>query len=297
MNGAPNYFTGCPVWSCRDWIGTVFDRKTEPKDLLREYAKRFNAVEGNSIFYALPPLSTVERWMAESRSGFRFCPKFPKAISHDRRLVQAESETEEFLKILETLQHGNRLGSSFLQLPPSFNAHNFDTLETFLKSLPKDFNYAVEPRHVTWYDKGDNERRLDELLGNLGIDKVIFDSRPLFASEAKDSDERDAQARKPQTPIRKIALSGNPFLRLVGSNKLDANEPWIKEWAPIINKWSLEGKQPYVFLHCPNEAYAPYFARQLHQQVRKINPLFEAFPKFASDSQEVPCEEEQLDLF
>lgn len=297
MNGNAPYFIGCPVWACRDWIGTVFDKQTDPNDLLREYAKRFNAVEGNSIFYALPPLSTVERWMAESRPGFRFCPKFPKAISHDRRLSQAETETEAFLEILETLQHGNRLGPSFLQLPPSFNANSIDILEGFLKSLPKDFEYAVEPRHVTWYDQGDNERRLDDILRNLGIDKVIFDSRPLFASEADDPDERDAQSRKPQTPVRKVSLAANPFLRLVGSNDLDANDPWIKEWAPIINKWILEEKRPYVFLHCPDEANAPYFARRLHRQLKKLNPLLEAFPEFASDSSEEPRKQEQLYLF
>ncbi|MBT6770196.1 MAG: DUF72 domain-containing protein, partial [Opitutales bacterium] len=53
MNTPSHYFIGCPVWSCRDWIGTVFDKQSDPGDLLREYAKRFNTVEGNSIFYAL----------------------------------------------------------------------------------------------------------------------------------------------------------------------------------------------------------------------------------------------------
>ena len=297
MNTPSHYFIGCPVWSCRDWIGTVFDKQSDPGDLLREYAKRFNTVEGNSIFYALPPLATVERWMAESGDGFQFCPKFPKTISHDRRLSQAESETSEFLRILETLQHGDRLGTSFLQLPPSFNAHNIDTLQSYLKALPEDFKYAVEPRHITWYDNGDNECQLDAMLQNLGIDKVIFDSRPLFASKSKDPDEIEARSQKPQTPVRKIALAAHPFLRLVGSNDLNANELWIKEWAPIINKWILENKQPYVFLHCPDEAHAPYFARRLHRQLRKLNPLLEEFPAFASDLANEEREHEQLDLF
>lgn len=301
MTGPSQYFIGCSVWACHDWIGTVFDKETEPDKLLGEYAKQFNAVEGNSFFYTLPPVETIERWMAESGTGFRFCPRFPKAISHDRRLAQAESETEAFLKILETLQHGDRLGSSFLQLPPSFNAHSIDTLEGFLRSLPNEFKYAIEPRHVTWYDKGDNEHRLDDLLQNLGIDKVTFDSRPLFASEANGSSKSDTQSPKAQTPVRKTALGSNPFIRLVGSNDIDANEPWIKEWAPVINKWILEGKKPYVFLHCPDEAYAPYFARRLRQQLKKLNPLLEDSPKFASDftqeEQESEQESEQLNLF
>jgi len=297
MNTPASYFLGCPVWACRDWIGSVFPSSTEPGDLLREYAKRFNSVEGNSIFYAIPPLATVEKWMAESGPGFRFCPKFPKAITHERRLSSAEDETAAFLRVLEALQHGERLGPSFLQLPPSFNANSLDTLERYLKALPSGFAFAIEPRHVSWYDKGDNEKRLDDLLENLGMDKVIFDSRPLFASEAKDEDERSAQSRKPQTPVRQTAIGKRPFLRLVGSNDLDANEPWIKEWAPIINKWILEKRRPYLFAHCPNEAFAPYFARRLSEQLRKLNPMLEELSDFASDSESENNDAEQFDLF
>ncbi len=297
MPESATYYRGCPVWNCRDWIGTVFDKRASAQDSLRHYAKFFNTVEANSIFYALPPLATVERWMAEAGPGFRFCPKFPKSISHERRLSGADSETDAFIKILETLQHGERLGPSFLQLPPSFNAHSFDTLERFLSSLPKEFHYAVEPRHVSWYDKSDNEQRLDDTLQALGMDKVIFDSRPLFAAQSPDEAEIAAQSRKPQTPVRKIATGNRPFLRFVGQNSTPENEPWIKEWAPVINKWILEGKKPFVFTHCPDEAYAPYFARALHEQLKKLNPLLDPFPAMASDTRTPAREEEQLDLF
>ncbi len=297
MNIPDLYCLGCPVWACRDWIGSVFPSETDPSNLLSEYAKRFNTVEGNSFYYALPPMATLEKWMAESGPGFRFCPKFSKAITHERRLYNAADETAAFLKALETLQHGERLGPSFLQLPPSFNANSMDTLENYLKSLPSDFSYALEPRHISWYDQGDNERRLDDLLETLGIDKAIFDSRPLFAAEAQDDEERAAQSRKPQTPVRQKAIGKRPFLRFVGSNDLDANDNWIKEWAPIINKWILEERQPYLFAHCPNEAFAPYFARRLNRQLRKLNPLLPEMPSFASDSEQSEGDSEQLSLF
>lgn len=291
------YHIGCPVWNCREWIGTVFDHGTETRDSLKAYAKIFNTVEANSLFYAIPPRSNIERWMAETESGFKFCPKFPKSVSHERRLVDAGEETASFLKVLEILKDGERLGPSFLQLPPSFNSNHFDILEKFLTSLPTSFHYAVEPRHISWFDKAENEQRLDDLLQGLGIDKVIFDSRPLFSSEAADDDEAAAQSRKPQTPVRKTALSQNPFLRFVGKNDVSANEPWIKEWAPIINKWILEGKKPFVFTHCPNEANAPYFARALHNQIKKLNPLMKSFPPFTSDAEVKAVKQEQLDLF
>lgn len=179
------YYLGCPVWSCPDWIGTVLSDKTKPKDLLKNYAKIFNTVEGNSTFYALPPMANIERWMAEAGSNFKFCLKFPKTISHDRRLMGAHLETIDFLKIVEALQDGNRLGTCFLQLPPSFNSNNIHILEAYLKNLPQDFAYAVEPRHISFFDEGENEKRFDDLLAEVKVDKVIFDSRPLFSLKKK----------------------------------------------------------------------------------------------------------------
>ncbi|MEM9159897.1 MAG: DUF72 domain-containing protein [Verrucomicrobiota bacterium] len=293
------YYLGGPVWSCKDWIGTVFHEGADPKSLLREYAKIFNTVEGNTVFYALPPMATVEKWMAESGQGFRFAMKFPKAISHERRLANAGEETRAFFRVLEALKHGDRLGPSFLQLPPSFNSNHFDILENYLKSLPQDFEYAVEARHISFYDESDNEKRLDDLLSNHNINKVAFDSRPLFSAQAEEADskETNAQSRKPQTPVRKTVTGQRPFLRYVGRNDIEKNETYIKEWAPVINKWILEGKKPYIFVHAANEAQAPYVARALHNQLRKINPLLPEITDFASDKTAPSSEQQQLDLF
>ncbi len=291
------YYLGCPLWSYREWIGTVFRSHTAAENLLREYSRTFNSVEGNTLFYALPPFATLERWMAESDAQFRFAPKFPKAISHERRLESAEAETDDFLKILETLAHGERLGVSFLQLPPSFNTNHFDTLAKYLKALPADFHFAVEPRHISWYDQADNEKRLDNLLENLGMDKVIFDSRPLFSEPADDDSEGDAMQRKPRVPVRKTALGPHPIVRFVGRNNHDKNKQWIKEWAPVINKWILENKRPYLFAHAADKAQAPYVARALHDQLRKLNPTLPELSEFESDRHQPEKEQEQLDLF
>jgi len=122
------YRLGCPLWASKAWIGSVYPADTLERDLLRAYSRRFNTVEGNSLFYALPPMATIERWMAESAEGFRFAPKFPKAVTHERRLVAAEEETKAFEKVLARFEHGGRLGRSLLQLPPSFNLNHLDVV-------------------------------------------------------------------------------------------------------------------------------------------------------------------------
>jgi len=237
--------------------------------------------------------------MAETPTGFHFSPKFPKSITHERRLSGADAETSEFVRVLEALAHGERLGPSFLQLPPSFNFNAFDTLKAYLDAFPSDFPIAIEARHISWYDKGDNERRLNELLEDRKADKVIFDSRPLFSAQDPDKEEQDAQARKPQTPLRKEAIGQRPFLRFVGRNELDQNEPWIREWANVVNHWILDRKTPYIFIHAADETFAPELAQRFHRQLRTLNahlPKFVDFPGPGADQSD-PQPEEQLDLF
>ena len=298
QSNAP-YFLGCPIWSCHEWIGRIFSSDTNAKDLLKKYSIHFNTVEGNSFFYGLPTMANIERWMAETPEGFQFAPKFPKCITHERRLSGAEEETRAFLKILDALAHGNRLGPSYLQLPPSFNINLFDTLKSYIEQFPTEFALAIEPRHISWYDKSDNEERLNELLASRDADKVIFDSRPLFSAESPDHEEADAQSRKPQTQIRKVAIGRRPFLRFVGRNDLDQNEPWIREWAPVVNKWILEKKMPYVFIHAADDTFAPELAQRFHQQMKKLNPLLPDLPEFEGSFSSLSDAEqsEQLDLF
>ena len=113
-----NYYLGCPIWAKKEWAGELFSAQVKAADYLREYASVFNAVEGNSTFYSLPPEKSIAKWRADTPPGFRFCFKFPRSISHDGRLQNVRRETEEFLHLLRPLQ--GRLGPLFLQLPSAF---------------------------------------------------------------------------------------------------------------------------------------------------------------------------------
>ncbi|MGZ0169044.1 MAG: DUF72 domain-containing protein [Planctomycetales bacterium] len=261
------YRLGCPVWACPDWVGALFSTR-DRKKWLGEYSSVFGTVEGNSTFYGLPAMDTVKRWANSSCDGFRFCLKFPKAISHDRRLIDAEVETGLFLDILKVLAAADRLGPSFLQLPPTFSAVEFDRLKSYLQALPTEFPYAVEVRHLDFFDQGPVEAALDEMLRDLKIDRVLFDSRPLFSKPPSDEAEEASQARKPRSPHRTTVTGSRPMLRLVGRNSVDDTMPWIKEWAVVIADWIKTGLEPYVFAHSPDEAFAPEFAARLHSELQ-----------------------------
>jgi uncharacterized protein YecE (DUF72 family) len=246
----------------------VFTADAPRSDWLRQYSAAFTTVEGNSTFYALPSPETAQRWASETEPGFRFALKFPRIISHERRLVDAASETRAFLRILEILHAANRLGPSFLQLPPDFSAREFEPLQRYLESLPPDFPYAVEVRHRDYFDENNRERRLEELLRLLEMDRVLFDSRALFSAPPGDEAEKISQGRKPRSPFRRTLTGARPFVRIVGRNSLAATRPWLDEWAAIVAEWITAGLTPYVFAHTPDDTFAPPMAAAFHQALR-----------------------------
>lgn len=256
---------GCPIWSNRDWVGDLYTPNAKSGDFLRQYSAVFDTVEGNNCFYGLPRPGTVARWCAEAAPGFRFCFKFPRLISHERRLRAVEAETVEFLQRLTPLAEAGRLGPSFLQLPPSFRPDDLPVLRAYLAALPSAFQYAVEVRHRAFFAKGEEERQLNRLLLELGLDRVMLDSRALFAAEPVEADTRLAQSRKPRLPVHAISLGPRPFIRYIGHPDPEANRPFLAPWLDKLALWLSEGREPYVFMHTPNNRQAPHLARLFHQ--------------------------------
>lgn len=264
----PRYHLGCPVWSNRDWTGSLFAAGAKPRDFLRQYSAVFDTVEGNNCFYGLPKPEIVTRWRDESAPGFRFCFKFPRAISHDQRLRGVAMETTAFLERLKPLAEAAKLGPSFLQLPSSFGPNALPVLRDYLATLPKEFQVAVEVRHQAFFNKGEEERHLNRLLLELGLDRVMLDSRALFSAEPVDADTRTAQGKKPRLPVHAISLGPRPFIRFIGHPAIAANRPFLEPWLDKLALWLEEGREPYFFAHTPNNHNAPSLARLVEKLLR-----------------------------
>ncbi len=284
------YHLGCPIWSHKAWIGELFTASARPKDFLGQYASVFNTVEGNTTFYGLPSEATVARWRAETPEGFRFCFKFPRAISHDRRLQDAEAETGRFLDTLAPLK--DRLGHAFLQLPPSFGPSELPALEHYLAALPEGFSCAVEVRHPGFFGKAETD--LNTLLTGRSADRVIFDTRGLHTATTDDPDGLAAQRKKPRVPVRFTATGTHPFIRFVGHPEVDENLPLLAEWAPVVAQWIGEGRTPYIFMHAPDDFYAPRLARHFHRLLSEQTDAGDP-PTWPAEADEP--NQEQLELF
>ena len=258
------YYLGCPGWGLKSWVGRLFPAGTKNSDFLARYAEVFNTVEGNTTFYALPPAETVARWRDQVPNEFRFCFKFPRAISHDALLVDCGAEVAQFLDRISPL--GDKLGTLFLQLPPRFGPSQLPRLRAFLAALPTGFQYAVELRDEAFFRAGPEAEAAMDLLAERGADLVLMDTRGINASESLEFAE--VRARKPNLPIVMRATATQPMTRFVPHESFDESRAFAEPWSRQLATWIAEGKRPYFFMHAPDDTFAPENAYTFHAMLR-----------------------------
>ncbi|CAE6946442.1 conserved protein of unknown function [Ectopseudomonas oleovorans] len=288
MTAALPYYLGCPSWSEAAWRATLYPDDTRPAEFLTRYVQVFNAVEGNTTFYARPSEQTVARWAQQMPEHFRFCAKLPREISHSDDLCQQLDEVAQFRQLLAPL--GARVQPYWLQLPASFAPSRLAELASFIENWG-DLPLAIEVRHPEFFAKGDAERLLNRLLHERGIERVCLDSRALFSCESQAPAVLHAQAKKPRLPTRPTAFSQSPQLRFIGHPELLANDPFMLPWLDKVAGWIEHGLRPYVFAHTSDNRLAPELARRFHQQLMQRLPGLPELPVL-----QVEPELEQLGL-
>ncbi|MCB8918848.1 MAG: DUF72 domain-containing protein [Ardenticatenaceae bacterium] len=143
------WFLGTMGYGYKDWEGVFYPAGLKSRDYLAHYSQFFNAVELDSTFYGTPRPEVVQRWAEQTPAGFIFCPKTPRQITHDQRLVGTEGMMADFLGTMALL--GDKLGPVLIQLPPDMSRSEINNLAGFLAALPPSTRYAVEFRHRSWH--------------------------------------------------------------------------------------------------------------------------------------------------
>ncbi len=54
------------------------------------------------------------------------------------------------------------------------------------------------------------------------------------------------------------------YARFIGHPDAAVNRPWLERWSADLSRWIAEGREPYFFAHCPDNAPMPRFAREFH---------------------------------
>ncbi|TKI08248.1 DUF72 domain-containing protein [Martelella alba] len=246
-------YIGLPQWQHGGW--SRFGMRT-----LADYARYFNCVEGNTTLYALPDARRVLEWRAMTTDDFRFCLKFPAAISHQGGLRDFHHPLAQFFLTLEPL--AERIGQYWLQLPAAFAPADLPALWTFLDALPVAFHYGVEVRHPQFFAKGEEERQLNRGLHQRGVNRVILDSRPVHSARSGAPALLAAQRKKPKVPVHAVLTAERPLIRYIGSDDFAESLQLFQPWLERLPHW-LCRHTPFLFIHTPDIAHAPSLAQAL----------------------------------
>ena len=199
------------------------------------------------------------------------------------------------------------MGPVFLQIPAVTGPESISLLKGFFSRLPKDFKYGLEPRHSDFFNPDRVfANKLNEMLGELEVDRVIFETRPLFESQFKDAATIEAQRKKPREAPMIVTTGANPIVRFVSNLEPEILNAYLEKWTSIFAKWIREGKTPSLMAHTPDDVEAPELAKKfeslLISKLPKENqfqpPLWPCeLESQSSQSADASAKQIQLNLF
>ena len=206
---------GTSGYGYKEWKGIFYTEKISPREMLRFYVERLNAVEINYTFHHMPTERIIAPWAEQVPDDFTFAFKAPQVITHVKRLKDVGEEAGYFFKTMSILE--KKMGPALFQFPGSFRA-NHQALEEFLALIPAHIHCAFEFRSKSWF-KND----ILELLRAKGCSLCTADT-----------DEKPADAI--------ISTAPWGYLRLRRSEYTEAD---LSQWLDRIlaQKW----EQAFVF--------------------------------------------------
>lgn len=287
-----SFYIGCAIWAYKGWVGDFFPSRTSPAQFLRLYAQTFTTVEVNATFYSIPAVTMLQRWGEETPDGFQFCPKLPRNITHEGFLRPKIEAAKAFIALMQNINIGqkHRLGPLLMQLPPSYRPQFFPDLEAFLLAIQDcGVSIALEVRHREWFLPA-HEKRLNALLTELALGRVLLDTRPIY--EAPDNPQLQSERKKPKVPLHPVTTASFSLIRYISHPDRSFNEPFMRFWHPYLQEWLHQGKDIYLFVHCPIEEHSPKNAAFFHQLLSEEGLLLPPLPRQPNDG--AP---QQLNLF
>lgn len=178
---------GTASWTDRSLVASGWypEGASSAEDRLRHYASRFELVEVDSTYYALPRQVMVRDWASRTPPSFTFDVKaFSLLTQHPTRAnaiprgidIDSDKETvylrhldehgidqlwDRFLDGVDPLRRAKKLGCLLFQFPPWFSARraNREYIVDCADRAAAD-RIAVELRHPSWFTPEERQRTL-----------------------------------------------------------------------------------------------------------------------------------------
>jgi len=236
-------YLGTQGFSFDDWVGSFYPAGTSKTAYLEQYAERLPAVEIDSTFYGVPRETTVQKWRERTPPGFRFAAKFPKLITHEKKLDRALGDAEAFIGTMQAL--GDKLAVLVLQFAYDFTPDLHDRLDSFLAALPGGTRYAVELRNRGWL-----KPEFKEMLSQHNIALVLQDLHYMPKLDWITADF---------TVIR--WLGRRKDIARFDEIQIDRSQE-LDEWAGKVSRFLADGVNVYGFFNNHFAGHSPESVRQ-----------------------------------
>ena len=267
---------------------------TSPEQRLRYYASKFDTVELDSSYYAIPQKRYAEAWVQRTPATFSFHVKayglmtghevdvrslppelaqFPHTVERGRvrdahpDMVGAAFDL--FLDAIDPLREADKLGGILMQFPPYFTAASPEELTRNLAYLDgmaarlEGYRTLVEFRHPSWVAPGRVENTLAFLkergLAYVSVDNPQFPSRctmPPLAVATTDWAYVRFHGRNADTWFAKGGTAADRFDYLYSTAELE-------EWVPPIQHLAETAEETYVMFNNNRYDYAQRNAAEI----------------------------------
>jgi uncharacterized protein YecE (DUF72 family) len=231
---------------------------------LRYYAERFDVVEVDSPYYALPDPAVTERWARRTPDAFTFHVKASAAMTwHESE--PTDEGFRAFRAALGPLEHSGKLRGVLLQYHPRFVKSNVAKAE--LARAPERLAPLVpliEFRHRSWMEEGEREDTL-AFLERHGLAYVSLDSPRTRASNVS---PRVAAATHPVAYVRFHGRNAQTW-NIRGAESAADRFDWLyapeelAEWIEPFARLADEAEEVYAMFNNNRDDFAPRSAQIL----------------------------------
>ena len=231
------------------WIGKFYPEDLRREEVLSFYSQHFETVEINSSFYHFPRRSTVEKWKASVSQDFVFSLKLHRSITHLKKLKPEVMLLDKFFASLEPLK--GRRTIVLIQTPASLRC-DLERLKLFLELLPKEFLYAFEFRHKSWFEK----QVYETLEKNSAA--LVFSDSPI----KKDGSRLWPKVEVETAPFFYIRLHGSKLLYRSSYEKRE-----LEAIASLAKGKAFRGLDVFVYFNNDAEGHAIENALELKRMI------------------------------
>lgn len=247
---------GTCSFTAKGWEGAFYPRAIPRTRWLEYYATRFDAVEIDSSFYAIPRRDLVRRWSEITPDEFRFTFKAPRQITHET-IGSNLGELSEFFEVLEPL--GSKLAAVLFQFP-YFRKDQISSVDEFMErawpifsALPHVVPAVVELRNRSWISP--------TLVRRLAADNLSL----ALIDHPYTGTAHDWQALLEETiaeiPLTYVRLLGDRYAieekTTVWYRVVESRDEELAGWASLLSRNSGPGAAPgYLFANNHYEGFA-----------------------------------------